>query len=43
MAGKNMTKNLYAAGSQIGLTIMWAGFVVLLVVVVLIYKKLLKM
>lgn len=43
MAGKNMTKNLTAAGSQIGVAIMWAGFIVLLVVVVAIYKKLLKM
>jgi hypothetical protein len=43
MAGKNMTKNMTAAGSQAGVAIMWAGFVVLLVVVVFIYKKLLKM
>lgn len=43
MAGKNMTKNLSASGSQAGLAIMWGGFIVLVVVVVWIYRKLLKM
>ena len=42
MAGKNMAKNVDAGGLSSGILMMWAGFIVLIIVMIMIYKKLLR-